>query len=143
MKLRPVTASPSQRRLQRSSGFTLAEVLAALQAKRLIGGKLKALRLESKDAAGYVSRLIAKIGDTTLSIGANEFRQALGVTELRSVRLIAVRLRRRSVEFQGSGSGHGVGLCQWGARRQAEQGRSYEQILSYYFPESTLSVVDE
>ena len=62
---------------------------------------------------------------------------------LRSLRLRKSSAGRHGVEFEGSGSGHGVGLCQWGARIQAEAGRKYETILKHYFPGATLSVVDE
>ncbi len=34
----------------------------------------------------------------------------------------------------GSGFGHGVGLCQFGAKELALQGFNYKQILAYYFP---------
>jgi len=27
-----------------------------------------------------------------------------------------------------------VGMCQWGAKRMAEEGYSVEEILEYYFP---------
>ncbi len=37
------------------------------------------------------------------------------------------------IEFEGTGSGHGVGLCQWGARRMAEMGRSHIEILRHYY----------
>jgi len=37
------------------------------------------------------------------------------------------------VEFNGRGSGHGVGLSQWGARGQALMGKSYHEILRYYY----------
>lgn len=33
-----------------------------------------------------------------------------------------------------NGYGHGHGLSQWGAQRQAEAGRTYEQILRFYYP---------
>ncbi len=33
----------------------------------------------------------------------------------------------------GRGFGHGVGMSQWGAFAMAQQGRSYEQILSHYY----------
>ncbi len=36
--------------------------------------------------------------------------------------------------FEGKGYGHGVGLSQWGAKGMAEEGFSYEEILSHYFP---------
>jgi hypothetical protein len=29
--------------------------------------------------------------------------------------------------------GHGVGMCQWGAKALAEQGRSYQEILQHYY----------
>ncbi len=119
------------------------DVLAALQSKHLIGGKLQYFRPGKRDSAGYVRSFTAKVGGEMLSVDAEEFRKSVGATELRSLRVGSVRLRRGGVEFSGSGSGHGVGLCQWGARLQAERGRGYEQILEYYFPGSTLSVVDE
>lgn len=36
--------------------------------------------------------------------------------------------------FQGAGWGHGVGLCQHGARGLAAQGAGYRQILAFYYP---------
>lgn len=40
----------------------------------------------------------------------------------------------------GHGWGHGAGLCQIGAAQMAEEGASYEQILSYYYVGSRISV---
>ena len=34
----------------------------------------------------------------------------------------------------GGGSGHGVGMCQWGAIGRARAGQDYREILSTYFP---------
>lgn len=36
--------------------------------------------------------------------------------------------------FKGKGYGHGVGMCQWGAKIMAQEGFNYTQILKYYFP---------
>lgn len=35
--------------------------------------------------------------------------------------------------FQGRGSGHGVGMCQWGAKEMAEEGRNFQDILQFYY----------
>ncbi|MBI5527964.1 MAG: SpoIID/LytB domain-containing protein [Deltaproteobacteria bacterium] len=35
--------------------------------------------------------------------------------------------------FSGRGSGHGVGMCQYGAKGMAEAGWDYRKILGYYF----------
>lgn len=38
-----------------------------------------------------------------------------------------------SVTFKGTGFGHGVGLCQWGAKGLAVKGFDFEKILKYYY----------
>ena len=38
----------------------------------------------------------------------------------------------------GGGWGHGVGMNQWGAYGQALEGRTYADILSFYYPGTTL-----
>jgi len=38
------------------------------------------------------------------------------------------------LRIEGSGRGHGVGLCQWGARVLAQQGQSARDIVGFYFP---------
>ena len=38
-----------------------------------------------------------------------------------------------SFEFTGGGHGHGVGMCQDGARYLASSGRDYEDILQHYY----------
>lgn len=47
-----------------------------------------------------------------------------------SVKQIKVPL---ALEFSGSGWGHGVGLCQWGARGMSQKGYGYREILGYYY----------
>ena len=37
------------------------------------------------------------------------------------------------VIIQGFGSGHGVGMSQWGAREMAKRGKSYREILRHYY----------
>ncbi len=39
------------------------------------------------------------------------------------------------VVLRSRGAGHGVGLCQWGANEQAKQGKTYREILKFYFPD--------
>jgi stage II sporulation protein D len=40
--------------------------------------------------------------------------------------------------FEGMGSGHGVGLSQWGAKGMAENGYTYQEILRHYYPGTKL-----
>jgi hypothetical protein len=41
----------------------------------------------------------------------------------------------------GPKNGHGVGLCQHGARTFADQGRSFDQILKHYYRDITLTAI--
>ncbi len=43
--------------------------------------------------------------------------------------------------FTGGGRGHGVGLCQYGARGMAEAGQGYGAILRHYYAGSTVAKV--
>ena len=49
--------------------------------------------------------------------------------------------KKESDEFllEGTGNGHGIGLCQSGAKAMAEQGADFRQILSHYYPNTTVS----
>lgn len=42
------------------------------------------------------------------------------------------------VTFTGQGFGHGVGLCQWGAKGLAEAGEPWESIVRRYYPGAQL-----
>jgi stage II sporulation protein D len=42
------------------------------------------------------------------------------------------------VILMGVGQGHGIGLCQSGARAMAEEGANYRQILSHYYPNASI-----
>ena len=47
--------------------------------------------------------------------------------------LMRVTLDKGKVTFVGRGYGHGVGMSQWGAYQLAGEGRSAEDIVTYYF----------
>lgn len=40
--------------------------------------------------------------------------------------------------LRGTGQGHGIGLCQAGAKAMALEGASYHEILSHYYPNTTI-----
>ena len=71
-------------------------------------------------------------------IPGNKFRLAIGPDQLRSTLLSEIRRDGKMFHFEGSGWGHGVGLCQWGARGRALAGQSYAKILSAYYPRARL-----
>jgi stage II sporulation protein D len=52
-----------------------------------------------------------------------------------------VRDAKNSVKLSGRGNGHGVGMCQLGALHMAKMGKSYKEILAYYFPGHELRTI--
>ncbi len=78
----------------------------------------------------------------TKIIDARTFRFALGRTlgwnTIRS-ELFTVKTVAGQVRFQGSGAGHGLGLCQDGADEMAATGKSYREILAFYYPGTSLA----
>ncbi|MDE2490444.1 MAG: SpoIID/LytB domain-containing protein [Elusimicrobia bacterium] len=122
--------------------FAWQDLMTAIEQRRNLPGPLKTLKIGRRDVAGYVQDFVASAGRKKVDVDPSDLRLALGASDLKSTKIRRLIVKKHGVEFVGSGSGHGVGLCQWGARVQAEKGRSYEQILSFYFPGSTLSVVE-
>ena len=77
-----------------------------------------------------------------VSIPATQLRRALGYKKIRST-FFTVRRRRGRLIFRGRGYGHGVGMSQQGARLLAEAGMRHDQILSYYYPGTSLKRAEE
>ena len=83
--------------------------------------------------AGRIGRLRLLHSQGELILKAEDLRRILGYTELPSTRFRIEKIGRE-IQIRGNGYGHGVGLCQWGAKEMAEMGYSYDKILKYYYP---------
>ena len=74
----------------------------------------------------------------TFTLGKElEIRRALSETHLLSS-AFTVEKTATGFRLNGRGWGHGVGLCQIGAAVMGEQGKSYEEILLYYYHHSEI-----
>lgn len=71
-------------------------------------------------------------------IRATELRRIFGYQNIKSTWFEA-NLRGGSISFTGRGYGHGVGLCQWGAKGMAEEGIGYRDILKFYYPDADVA----
>ena len=67
-----------------------------------------------------------------IELTSNEFRKKLGYTNLFST-IFEFQDLGDSFMFSGNGSGHGVGLSQWGAYGMAVKNMKYDQILKHYY----------
>lgn len=72
-----------------------------------------------------------------LLLPANAFRAALGNTKVKST-AFRITASGSGYTIRGEGYGHGVGLCQVGARAMAEAGKKFGAILKHYYPLAAL-----
>jgi stage II sporulation protein D len=73
----------------------------------------------------------------TETVTVEKLRQLIGYNVLRSG-FFEVEKTSQGILFKGEGWGHGVGLCQYGAKDLAQKGATYKQILQHYFPGSKI-----
>ncbi|HXH81826.1 MAG TPA: SpoIID/LytB domain-containing protein, partial [Candidatus Tectomicrobia bacterium] len=76
----------------------------------------------------------------SVALRGNDFRRIVGYDTLKST-LFAVVVDDGLARFTGRGYGHGVGMCQWGAKGMADQGYHAPQILEYFYPGTSLSTL--
>lgn len=108
------------------------ELAAALGRSDTSGeGAFEVLR---RDGSGRVLQLKSFGKRFTGSEFLSKVGRAFGWQKVRSLHVSATEVEG-TVKFKGQGLGHGVGLCQHGARALAEQGATAAQLLSRYFPD--------
>jgi stage II sporulation protein D len=105
----------------RSAGFAGARSIA-VHRRSSSGGRITALKVECED------------GEKIIRI--NPFRMAMGPDLIKSG-FFDMEAKADSIIFTGRGWGHGVGMCQKGAKILAEHGKSFDSILRYYFRGAT------
>lgn len=82
----------------------------------------------SRDSAEYVHEM--RIGNTVCT--GDQFRDALSLPSA-AFTITAVPDDSRSVLITTTGKGHGLGMSIRTAERMAEEGKTYEEILGYFF----------
>ena len=87
--------------------------------------------------AGRVDKIRILHSDGEVVLRGQDFRKAVGYSVIPRTQF-EIEALGCLVVFAGRGSGHAVGLCQWGAKELADQGYPYDAILRYYFPGTEL-----
>ena len=114
--------------------YTQAQLSALVERKTHLDlGEILELQPLERGRSGRISRLRIVGSKRTFTIGKElEIRRTLSESHLYSS---AFDIERQGTDFilRGRGWGHGVGLCQIGAAVMGEQGKSYEDILLFYY----------
>ena len=89
---------------------------------------------KDRTASGRVRAMTAVGTKGRATLTGTAWRSLLGLKST----LFSAKLIKDSVTFTGFGAGHGLGISQWGAKRLAETGKSYADILHHYYTGVTL-----
>lgn len=100
------------------------------------------IKVGPRNNRGRLKTVLLVTEQGNISLPATKFRMAIGSTVIKSTNF-SVRVDGNTALFNGSGYGHGVGLCQYGAKQRALDGFSYKEILSYYYPGTRLSKLSD
>lgn len=131
------SANPSARWEQTLS---LKKLEALLKGGGVSVPGLRDIREGRRNESGRLADLILVSSRGTTTVSAVTFRKLVGYTVVKSTNF-QVKSADDGVTLTGMGYGHGVGLCQWGAKQRAGDGFDYREILSYYYPGTRLEKI--
>jgi stage II sporulation protein D len=120
---------------------TLRETLPAAGAPAQLAGTVRDIQVVDRTPTGRVAHLEVVSDEGNYTVSGPVARLVLRTGDGRMLRSATFNLQvgregGRIVQLvaEGSGAGHGVGMCQWGALGRARAGLTAEDILSAYFP---------
>jgi len=117
-----VPISLIQKRLNRG-GYKVGKIIQFAIRFTSATGRVKLLFIEHK--------LKNKI--YSIRISGQDFRRVMGFGYIKSTRF-RISLHGNKILFRGHGFGHGIGMCQFGAKGMADQGKTFREILKFYYP---------
>ena len=126
-KTMPWTKTISRADLERklaAKGHDIGKVRSLALSPLAIGRAAK-----DRTASGRVKTMTVKGTKGTATLSGTTWRSLLGLKST----LFDAKLTKDAVTFTGYGSGHGLGISQWGAERMATRGASYAEILHHYY----------
>lgn len=144
-----------------SPKFTWTEVLSEKSfIQRLVSSgyldgsdyTVKDLNINSTFKSGRINELEIDLSDNnnktkSVKIYGNKIRYVIRTGDNKSIlesnNFNIKKDSQDNIVINGKGYGHGVGLCQWGALAQSRNGKSYEEILSFYYPGTKIESIND
>jgi stage II sporulation protein D len=113
-------------------------------------GAPRGLEVDAKTPSGRVAALAVRTDRGRFLVRGNDVRFVMRVPngEILNSTYFSVRTERDAsgrlarATFEGGGYGHGIGMCQWGAIGRARAGYDFRDILSTYYPGTSVAAVE-
>jgi stage II sporulation protein D len=113
---------------------TARDLLSFIQVQGSTAVKIKGVRVYKRDRSGRALKLRFATDSASFTVSAAELRRTFGTYDIKSTFITRITPVNGGYEFAGKGWGHGVGMCQEGAKRMANKGITYKKILRHYYP---------
>jgi len=113
--------------------LSLREISKKLEGAGIVSGAIQDISPAGRSGSGRIVGLTVRTSKKDVTVSAKDFRNSIGPAVIRSTNF-TVTIAGTDAVFEGLGWGHGVGMCQWGAYFMAKEGRTYEEIVKYYYP---------
>lgn len=126
----PGAALPDNPNTSWETYFSMAQVADAVE--QVTGTRRESFQQVTIAQQGPSGRVVQYQFDD-VAVGAAALRLALGGETMKSNMVEEIAIVDGRLMIKGRGYGHGVGMSQWGARALAEQGKSAEEIVQYFF----------
>jgi len=124
--------------------------LQAAGARDPRGAAVTGLRIPERTPSGRAAALVIATDRGDVAVAPREIRNVLrdarGAILASTYFSVDREARSRGalsgVTLRGSGNGHGVGMCQWGAIGRARAGADARAILRHYYPGTVVGFAD-
>jgi stage II sporulation protein D len=123
-----------------SSQWTMERLRSRLMSEFVLPADVKLLDVVVREQSGsrraeWVDLIFSK--GIFKRVRGEDVRRLLGYDKIKST-MFVVQKDVGSWTFKGRGFGHGVGMCQHGAKAMAKNGSDFKKILAHYYPGSIL-----
>jgi stage II sporulation protein D len=120
--------------------LSMNEIASALNKKYKVIDSIA--KISFKRHNDRIIEVIVQHNNGTMTLTGNEFRLLLNPQKLKSTYFI-IKQEKNQFLINGKGWGHGVGMCQWGAKGRGEQGFKYEEILKHYYKDVKFTKIND
>lgn len=104
-------------------------------------GSVSKIKIDKQSPTKRAVTLQFTTANGNKSLSCAQFRLSVGAGLLKSCKITSISKSGSGFAFSGHGFGHGIGMCQDGAKGMAQNGKTYKQILSNYFPSAELTTL--
>jgi stage II sporulation protein D (peptidoglycan lytic transglycosylase) len=112
--------------------LNMDKIRSALNRKGLDVGQIERVVPVDVSPSGRVTKIKIFHGGRESVMTGDDFRLKTDPTQIKST-LFTMTNEGDEIHFEGKGSGHGVGMSQWGAYIMAREGFSHGDILKHYY----------